>query len=208
MALRKRSISQSEIQEEYLLIEEAKKNPSRFGVIYDRYYQQIFLFVFKRVGEEENTADICSQVFLKAMLSLKKYKFQGVPFSAWLYRIAINEVNQFFRNSNSQRVISAEGKDLAEMADEVEEDHSETNIQHLIQTLQKLSPDEVQFIELRFFEKMSYREISAVYGITENNAKVRMYRLTSKMKKLMLKLKTKQAAPGWDLTAPKKDSQH
>ena len=208
MALRKRSISKSEIQEEYLLIEEAKKNPSRFGVIYERYYQQIFLFVFKRVGDEENTADICSQVFLKAMLSLKKYKFQGVPFSAWLYRIAINEVNQFFRTSNSQRVISAEGKDLVEMADEVEEDHSERNIQLLIQTLQKLSQDEVQFIELRFFEKMSFREISAVYGITENNAKVRMYRLTNKMKKLMLNLKAKQGSPGWDLTATKRDSQH
>lgn len=208
MALRKQSISQSEIQAEYLLIEEAKKEPSRFGKIYERYYQQIFLFVFKRVGEDENTADICSQVFLKAMLSLKKYKFQGVPFSAWLYRIAINEINQFFRKSNAQRVISMDGQNLVEMAEEVEEDHSEANIQYLLQTLQKLSTDEVQFVELRFFEKMSFREIAAVYGITENNAKVRMYRLTNKMKKLMLNLKAKQVNPGWDLTAPKRDSQH
>lgn len=208
MALRKRSISQSEMQEEYLLIEEAKKNPSRFGKIYERYYQQIFIFVFKRIGEEENSADVCSQVFLKAMLNLKKYKFQGVPFSAWLYRIAINEVNQFFRKNNAQRVISMDGQNLVEMADIVEEDHSEANIQYLLQTFQKLSTDEVQFIELRFFEKMSFREISAVYGITENNAKVRMYRLTNKMKKIMLNLKTNQSNPGWDLTAPKRDSQH
>jgi len=208
LALRKQSISKSEIHEEYLLIEEAKKEPSRFGKIYERYYQQIFLFVFKRVGEDENTADICSQVFLKAMLSLKKYKFQGVPFSAWLYRIAINEINQFFRKSNSQRVISMDGQNLVDMAEEVEEDHSEANIQYLLQTLQKLSTEEVQFVELRFFEKMSFKEIAAVYGITENNAKVRMYRLTNKMKKLMLNLKAKQPSPGWDLTAPTRDSQH
>jgi len=208
LALRKQSKSQSEIQEEYLLIEEAKKNPSRFGKIYERYYQQIFLFVFKRVGEEDNTADICSQVFLKSMLSLKKYTFQGVPFSAWLYRIAINEINQFFRNNKSQRHISLEGADLFDMVEEVEEDHSEANIKILLHTLQRLNPDEVQFIELRFFEKMSFKEIAAVYGITENNAKVRMYRLTNKMKKLMLDLKTKQENPAWDLTAPKRDSQH
>ncbi|MEL6251889.1 MAG: sigma-70 family RNA polymerase sigma factor [Bacteroidota bacterium] len=206
MALRKRSISQQEMQEEYLLIEEAKKNPARFGLIYERYYQQIFLFVYKRLADEENTADICSQVFLKAMLSLKKYKFQGVPFSAWLYRIAINEINQFFRNTKSQRVISMEGKDLMDMAEEVEEDHSEANLQSLLKTFQRLSPDEIQFIELRFFEKMSFKELAAVYSITENNAKVRMYRLINKMKKLMLDLKMKQG--DFDLSLPKQDSQH
>lgn len=194
------------MQEEYLLIEEAKKNPARFGLIYERYYQQIFLFVYKRLADEENTADICSQVFLKAMLSLKKYKFQGVPFSAWLYRIAINEINQFFRNTKSQRVISMEGKDLMDMAEEVEEDHSEANLQSLLKTFQRLSPDEIQFIELRFFEKMSFKELAAVYSITENNAKVRMYRLINKMKKLMLDLKMKQG--DFDLSLPKQDSQH
>ena len=206
MALRKRSISPAEIQEEYLLIQEAKKDSSRFGRIYERYYQQIFLFVFKRVADEENTADICSQVFLKAMLSLKKYKFQGVPFSAWLYRIAINEINQFFRASKSQRVISMEGQDLIDMAEEVEEDQGEENIQALLRTFQKLSPDEIQFVELRFFERLSFKEIAAVYSITENNAKVRMHRLIQKMKKLMLELKGNQETSG--LVLPKKDTQH
>lgn len=188
------------------MIEEAKKDSSHFGLIYERYYQQIFLFVFKRVADEENTADICSQVFLKAMLSLKKYKFQGVPFSAWLYRIAINEINQFFRASKSQRVISMEGQDLIDMAEEVEEDQGEENIQALLRTFQKLSPDEIQFVELRFFERLSFKEIAAVYSITENNAKVRMHRLIQKMKKLMLELKGNPETSG--LVLPKKDSQH
>ncbi|MEM6800856.1 MAG: sigma-70 family RNA polymerase sigma factor [Bacteroidota bacterium] len=206
MALRKRSISPTEIQEEYLLIQEAKKDSSRFGLIYERYYQQIFLFVFKRVADEENTADICSQVFLKAMLSLKKYKFQGVPFSAWLYRIAINEINQFFRANKSQRVISMEGQDLIDMAEEVEEDQGEENIQALLRTFQKLSPNEIQFVELRFFERLSFKEIATVYSITENNAKVRMHRLIQKMKKLMLELKGNPETSG--LALPNKDTQH
>lgn len=206
MALRKRSISPAEIQEEYLLIQEAKKDSSRFGLIYERYYQQIFLFVFKRVADEENTADICSQVFLKAMLSLKKYKFQGVPFSAWLYRIAINEINQFFRANKSQRVISMEGQDLIDMAEEVEEDQGEENIKALLRTFQKLSPNEIQFVELRFFERLSFKEIATVYSITENNAKVRMHRLIQKMKKLMLELKGNPETSG--LALPNKDTQH
>ena len=192
MALRKRTISPGQIQEEYLLIEEAKKNPKRFALLYEKYYQQIFLFVFKRLNNEETAADVTSQVFLKAMTHLKKYKFQGVPFSAWLYRIAINEVNQHFRVQKGVRVISMESTDIAGMMEEVTEESSEESIRQMLSAMKLLSPDEVQLIELRYFEKMPFKEIAQVYNITENNAKVRMYRLLSKLKKLMERHKVPQ----------------
>ena len=192
MALRKRTISPGQIQEEYLLIEEAKKNPKRFALLYEKYYQQIFLFVFKRLNNEETTADVTSQVFLKAMMHLKKYKFQGVPFSAWLYRIAINEVNQHYREQKGVRVISMESADIAGIMEEVTEESSEEGIRQMLSAMKLLSPDEVQLIELRYFEKMPFKEIAQVYSITENNAKVRMYRLLSKLKKLMERHKLPQ----------------
>ncbi|MEL6675417.1 MAG: sigma-70 family RNA polymerase sigma factor [Bacteroidota bacterium] len=185
MALRKRTLSSQQIQEEYLLVEAAKQNPRSFGKLYERYHHQIYLFVYKRVDDEEITADLTSQVFLKAMMNLKKYTYKGVPFSAWLYRIAINEVNQFFREHKHKRTISMEGKDLVLMMEEVEEDRTEENLRNLIQVMNHLTPDEVQFIELRYFERMPFKEIAEVYRITENNAKVKMYRLLGKMKKLM-----------------------
>ncbi|MEO1383906.1 MAG: sigma-70 family RNA polymerase sigma factor, partial [Bacteroidota bacterium] len=116
---------------------------------------------------------------------LKNYKFQGVPFSAWLYRIAMNEVNQFFRQSKNQRTISMEKSQLADIIQEVEEGKSEENIWRMVEALQELSPEEVQLIEFRYFERIPFKEIALIYGITENNAKVRVHRLLAKLKKIM-----------------------
>lgn len=156
-------------------------------MLYERYYRQIFLFVYKRVDEEENAADVTSQVFLKAMLNLEKYQFKGVPFSAWLYRIAINEVNQFFRETRNQRTVSIESEGLPMLMAEVEEPSNEAAVQRMLVVLQSLTPDEIQLVELRYFEKIPFREVAEIYNITENNAKVRLYRILEKMKKLMTK---------------------
>ena len=177
--------TKAEMEEEYRLIQDAQRNPKRFGVLYQRYYEAIFVFVFKRVSDEDQTADLTSQVFLKAMTHLKNYKFQGVPFSAWLYRIAMNEVNQFFRQSKNQRTISMEKSQLADIVQEVEEGKSEENIWRMVEALQELSPEDVQLIEFRYFERIPFKEIALIYGITENNAKVRVHRLLAKLKKIM-----------------------
>ena len=171
----------------------AQKEPRRFGVLYEKYYRQIFVFIYKRVDDEEQTADICSQVFLKAMTNLPKYKFKGVPFSAWLYRIAVNEVNQFFRKSQNQRSISMEKAGLGDIMEEVEETDTEDNIKHMLKAMQFLSPDDVQMIELRYFEKLPFKEVAEIYSITENNAKVRMYRILGRLKKAMLKVQKQTA---------------
>ncbi|MEM7039231.1 MAG: sigma-70 family RNA polymerase sigma factor, partial [Bacteroidota bacterium] len=101
-------LTETQLRQELHQIEAAKKEPARFGVLYERYYKQIYLFVFKRCGDQDAAGDICSQVFMKAMLNIKKYQYKGVPFSAWLYRIASNEVNQHFRNKKGDRTISME----------------------------------------------------------------------------------------------------
>lgn len=180
-----RTRSQAELQAEYKLVQAAQKNSRRFGVLYERYYEQIFLFVYKRVDDQELSADLCSQVFLKAMLNLKKYRFQGVPFSAWLYRIAVNEVNQFFRQNKHRRTVSLESTQLAAFMEEVEEQKGEGDMQRMVEAIRSLSDEEVQFIEMRYFEKIPFKEVAAIYNITENNAKVRMYRLLAKLRKRM-----------------------
>lgn len=193
MASQQRQLTQSQIQEEYRLVQAAQKEPRRFGVLYEKYYRQIFVFIYKRVDDEEQAADICSQVFLKAMTNLPKYKFKGVPFSAWLYRIAVNEVNQFFRKSQNKRSISMEKANIGDIIEEVEESDTEENIKYMLQAMQFLSPDDVQMIELRYFEKLPFRQVAEVYNITENNAKVRMYRILGRLKKAMLKVQKQTA---------------
>ncbi len=183
----KPSLTETQLREEYELIRAAQQNPRRFGVIYERYYEQMFLFIYKRVGDEEQSADLCSQVFLKAMTNLKRYRFQGVPFSAWLYRTATNEVNQFFRDSQKQRMVSLESLSLKDMVEEAEITPTHANVQRMIVVLDSLSPEEIQLIEMRFFEKVPFKEIAVIFNLTETNAKVKVHRLLKKLHRMLNK---------------------
>lgn len=90
--------------EEQSKIDAAKKDPKHFRYFYDRHYKEIFLFIFRRTDDEEVSADLAQQVFLKAMQGMDRYTYRGIPFSAWLYRIASNEVMQYFRDQQNSEL--------------------------------------------------------------------------------------------------------
>ncbi|MCB9231948.1 MAG: sigma-70 family RNA polymerase sigma factor [Bacteroidia bacterium] len=184
-----KTISQEALLEELKQIEAAKQNPQRFGVLYEKYYKQIFLFVYKRTGDEDTCGDVTSQVFLKAMLALPKFEYKGVPFSAWLYRIASNEVSQHFRDQKKERSVSIE-KDgvervLAAVAEEEGSDLVDEFREALLETLEELSESDLQLIEMRYFEKRPFQEVAYILGLSETNAKVRCGRILMRMRKKM-----------------------
>jgi RNA polymerase sigma-70 factor (ECF subfamily) len=167
-----------------VLVEEAKKDSSRFAALYKKYYAPIYLFILKRVESEDIADDITSQVFLKALTNLSKYKDMGFPFSSWLFRIARNEMYDMYHKQKIQMVVSIEKKGIGdmivEMGEEDKEDHSALRI-----ALDALEADEMELVELRFFEKRPFKEVGEILEITENNAKVRTYRVLDKLKKLL-----------------------
>lgn len=175
----------TELQLELQQINAAKADPARFNVLYEKYYKPIFVFVYRRTGDEELTADITSHVFLKALMNIKKFEFKGVPFSAWLFRIAFNEINMYFRKNNASRVVSIELGGIANMITEAQEEDTTEAQKRMMVALRQMEEIDIHLIELRFFEKHSFAEIGAIIGITENNAKVKVYRILDKLKKLM-----------------------
>ena len=183
--------TESEIKEEYQIILRSQQDPRYFAPIYERYFDLIFIYVNRRVGNEDNSGDITAKVFYKCLSNLKKYKFQGVPFSAWLYRIALNEINQFFRQrKDAQRVVSINDIHIDLLIDEMDREEPEIDKHVLISVLlEQLDPKEVQFLELRFFEGNSFKEIGYYLGITEVNAKVKTYRILDKLRKLSKEIK-------------------
>jgi RNA polymerase sigma-70 factor (ECF subfamily) len=190
MASSKHTVTQEAMQQEWLEVQAAQQNPAQFRVLYTRYYEPIFRFVYKRTGEEALAADITSQVFLKAMQKLQQYTFKGVPFSAWLFRIASNEIAQYYRKNAKNRVVAIEEHSLSNIADEFEDKQElELNIEVLKEVIEDLKPEELQIVELRFFEKRPFKEIAVIMDITENNAKVKIYRLLQKMRKKFEKQK-------------------
>lgn len=181
------SKNKPDIEGEAVLIHKALHNPAEFRTLYNRYFKEIFRYIFKRLGDKELTADLAQQVFLIALSNLGKYQFRGVPFSAWLYRIASNLCMDYFRKSKRVRYVVIEDIALINLVDELTSDQTvEEWHERLPHILELLSEQELQLIELRFFEARPFKEVAEILDLTENNAKVRTYRVLDKMKKLFV----------------------
>ena len=178
-----KTLSKEALLREWQEIQEAQQSPQHFQVLYDRYYESIFRFIFRRTADEALSADLCSQVFLKAMQKLPKYTYKGVPFSAWLFRIAANEIGQYFRSISKNRVVTLEDTHIQEMADEMDAVELQDMQRTMIQALDQLKADDLEIIELRFFEQRAYKEIADILEISFRNAKVKVHRILMRLKK-------------------------
>jgi RNA polymerase sigma-70 factor (ECF subfamily) len=177
--------SDTALNEELLWIRRAQKDPTDFAPLYKEYHEKIFRYIYQRMDDKDLAYDITSQVFIKAMHSIKKYEYRGVPFSAWLYRIAKSELYQFFREQKANRIVNIETYQLFEVSEEIDEDNIGEDKSKLITALSKLKEADLQLIELRFFEKRSFREMGDILELTENNAKVKTFRALEKLKKMI-----------------------
>ena len=173
--------------EEQSAIRQAKVQASAFKPLYEKYYKPIFLFLLHRTGDKEITADLTSQVFLKALAGLEKYEFRGLPFSSWLYRIAVNECNSFFRKNKAVRLVVLEDHHADRVYEEMFGDNAAEELKRkLPHILEKLTPPELQVIELRYLEGRAFKEVAEILNISETHAKVKTYRILEKMKKLFI----------------------
>ncbi|OFY87342.1 MAG: heat-shock protein [Bacteroidetes bacterium RIFCSPLOWO2_12_FULL_35_15] len=178
--------TKTDLANELVQVEDAKKNPAKFAVLYDKYYEQIFRFIYQRLDDKEQAFDATQQVFVKALENLHKYEFRGVPFASWLYRIASSEVNNLFRSQKAQRTVNIDSVSIYGIIEEIQESKIEEYHDKIVAIIaENLEEDELQLIEMRFFEKRSFKEMGEILEITENNAKVKTYRILDKLKKII-----------------------
>ncbi|MGZ4053620.1 MAG: RNA polymerase sigma factor [Bacteroidia bacterium] len=171
-----------EIDAEMKLVKAAQDNPRCFEPLYTRYYKQIVAFVYRRIESKEEAFEITSQVFYKALENLPKYKTQGVPFSAWLFRIASNELNARFKKNNNSRTFSFDTEGFEALKLDVEETVSDQQDKELFEALDQLDADEMELINMRFFEKRSFKEVADICEINESACKLRVYRIIDKLR--------------------------
>lgn len=174
------------IVEELEWVQRAKSDPAYFAPLYKKYHEQIFRYIYQRMDDEEMAFDITSQVFLKAIKNLHKYEYRGVPFASWLYRIAKSELYQSYRDRKAIRTVNIDTVHVNEFIEEFDHDENEENKKRLLHCLSLLKEDDMQLLELRFFEKRSFKEIGDLLELTENNAKVKSFRAIEKLKKLFI----------------------
>lgn len=166
------------------LINRAKHDISAFDFLYDTYFPKIFKFVMYRVQNRHIAEEIVSNVFFKAMNKLALFKWRSLPFSAWLYRISISEISNYFRKEKKSRKIN----DALYIEKEIPvEKYQEFSYEFIHVYLQQLSEKNMNIIILRFFEKKSFTEISEIMKIKENTLRVQLHRALKKLESLIPK---------------------
>ncbi len=183
-------LPEEEVRREFQILEHARQDPKAFAELYEKYFERIFNFIYRQTDDEALTADLTSQTFLNALNHLKTFEYRGVPVSAWLYRIAANEVNKFYRKKKRIRVFSLEEVKIKELMEQTTNAWDEEQLQRLLAYLKDLPTEMLEVLELRFFEDKDFKEIAYILGITESGAKMRTYRALDRLrKKFNLKIK-------------------
>ncbi|MDQ2936064.1 MAG: sigma-70 family RNA polymerase sigma factor [Acidobacteriota bacterium] len=164
-------------QDERLLIEAAQKDPSRFAELYELHFERVYAYVARRVGDRSAAEDLTSQVFHQALANLGKFKWRGVPFAAWLFRIAANSI------INRAQVLAREGNPGHEAPDPVSEAPSPEIVEEKIEALARLYQlvdqlpwDQRYVVRLRFAEEKSIREIAVELSRSEGAIKQLQFR--------------------------------
>lgn len=176
------------LDKENLLVEEAKNDTQKFTELYDKYVEQIFRYVMRRVSDQQTAEDLVSQTFFDALTHLQSYQSRGYHFSAWLYKIAHNNVLKWYRSHS--RVQKIDLDDVAELSDDLDlvgEEVSREEKEGVAVFMEQLDFGEKELIRLKYFEEVSNVEIGQIMGITANNVGVKLYRALKKLKQLMLK---------------------
>lgn len=172
-----------QLEEEARWILAAQDDLKNFEPLYKKYYNPIYEFIYRRCDDSESVIDITSVVFEKAMLNIRKFKIQGFPFGSWLYRIAASEIGNFYRHKKKERKVWVQTEGIQDIAHEAESTLAdEDNLHVLLHAMEKMKPEDLELIVMRYFEKRNFTEIAGILDTTESNTRVRLHRVLGKLK--------------------------
>jgi RNA polymerase sigma-70 factor (ECF subfamily) len=158
---------------ERLLVEAAQKDPARFVELYEDNFGRVYAFVSRRVHSRADVEDITAEVFQHALENLSRFEWRGVPFAAWLYRIAANAIADRWQRASREQGNPA--SDPADRSESVDLEKSERAAQ-LFNLVNGLPEDQRRVIEMRFAEEKSIREIAQALGRTAGAVKQLQFR--------------------------------
>ena len=175
--------------DELLLIEAARKDPARFGDLYERYFDRVYAYVARRVGNRDAAQDLTADVFHRALANIGKYESRGVPFGAWLFRIAANAIADKWKHAAKEAGLPSETRTAEEIdAGKSDFDAAEQRIANraqLFQSVRTLPSDQRRVIQMRFAEEKSIREIAEALKKTEGAIKQLQFRALQNLRNRM-----------------------
>jgi RNA polymerase sigma factor (sigma-70 family) len=161
--------------EDAALIREAQRNPQAFQPLYERWVVPVYRYLISRTGNEPDAEELTARVFLAALQALPRYRHNG-RFAGWLFTIARNQARDFFRKQSREVT-------LEQIEETAADDPSLVEQVEIHNLLSKLTAGEQDLLRLRYSARLSFAEIGAVQGKSEDAVKKTLYRLQSRLQR-------------------------
>ncbi len=163
-----------EISDDIALAQAGEGSREAFGILYERYVGRIYNYIYYRTGNQADAEDLTARVFFRAMHHIQNYQNRGLPFSAWLYRIAHNLVANWHRDNSRRPEIALDDGMIVQQHGQ---EHPESALlkseeqERLLRLIRRLPPDRQQLLILKFVDHQSNAEIGQIMGRTEGAVK-------------------------------------
>jgi RNA polymerase sigma-70 factor, ECF subfamily len=163
----------NEITEENAVARACAGDSDAFSFLYERNVTRIYNYIYYRIGSDVDAEDITSRVFYRAFGHINTYVDKGVPFSAWLYRIAHNLIANWHRDSHRRKEVPLDDQPEIPQRLDLPEKSVEKNqeVELLLSGIRRLTPDRQQLLILKFVEDYSNAEIANIMGKSEGAIK-------------------------------------
>lgn len=173
--------------DEKAIVERAKTDPEAFGLLYETYVDKIYNYIYFHTGNYQDAEDLTARTFHRALNKIDTYVDRGLPFSAWLYRIAHNIVANWHRDSSRRKTVSIDDVALVSGPADSPQHQAERREEQalLIAAIHRLPHQRQQLLFLKFSEGMSNADIGRVMGRSEGAIKSLYHRTLLALREIL-----------------------
>ncbi len=175
------------MQDEQSLVRRAQqREQAALTQLYEENFDRIYRYIVLKIGDRTEAEDMTQQVFLNALKSISSYKWKGMPFSAWLFRIAHNQIVDYYRKKSRRPTVPLDESMAMGGIDPMKMAERKVEIEQMAQATQKLTKAQQEVISLRFAGDLPIAEVAKVMGKSEGAIKALQHSAIVALRKVML----------------------
>jgi len=162
-----------------------KTKQDKLASLYEAYYDKIARYILSHIGDKTEAEDLASEVFMKALQSLKTYEDRGMPMQAWLFRIAHNLIVDYLRKTKKYKVLPIETMEIIDESDPVDTAEINIEIGRVKAAMQNLTEDQREVVRLRFFGGLTSQEVSQILNKSDGAVREMQRASLEKLRQLL-----------------------
>jgi RNA polymerase sigma-70 factor (ECF subfamily) len=174
------------VQDDQNLVQRAQQHDEEaFAELYEKYFDKIYRYISLKIGNRVESEDMTQQVFIKALHSISSFKWRGLPFSAWLFRIAHNQVVDYLRKKTRQPILSLNESITASDDNPHKITEQKMNIEQLMLATKNLTSAQQEVIALRFASDLPISQVANIMGKSEGAIKALQHSAIVALRKIL-----------------------